>query len=654
MKRLYIDFETYCDLDIKKVGLYKYVNHHSFHPWCLAWAIDDKDIQLWRYDNDRTFGMRLLEALNNINVKVYAHNAEFERAVLYKMGYGVSLNRFVDTQALAASFSYPLGLDKFCKAIGLPISKDTNGTRLLNKLCKPQKKTIKNTSGRWYPDTAPKDFGLLYRYCVNDVNIMRKAVKLLPKQKLSATEQYVWGHTVVQNERGIQIDIQSVKNIVKALHLFKQEGEKQLQSATGGSVQTGKQVQKMKAFLWHKGIQIPDLSKAIVEEYLQRRIPKVCRTVLELRKQLAHSSVAKFEKMISMSGNDERVRGNLVYYGGHTGRFAGRGLQVHNLPRAQFENPGKVLKYINTKLYKDIVKEYPNINETASKLIRPMITAKKDHQLIVADYSSIENVILHWAAGDKKTTKDFENGLCQYKVYSAKRLAIPYDQVTKKQRAQSKPDVLGLGYGGGANALMSVAAGYGVKLNRNAAQHRVNFYRNTYKEVIRFWRQVFLKAKLAVYTGEPQFLITPAGFLEFKYFSGYLFITLPSGRCLSYPQIEVDAVWEIKVEGRTIPMTAVLSYMGVKNGAWLRIGTHPGKLVENIIQAMARDILVYGLMCAEQGGYRIIMSVHDEGIAESKNGTIEEFCKHMCLKQTWARTLPLKAEGYTSKRYRKE
>lgn len=653
MKKVWIDFETYCDLDIKKVGLYKYVDHHSFHPWCLAYAFDDEEqIQLWRYPENMP--ERLVLALTNPTTKVYAHNAEFESEVLAKIGYHIHLQRFVDTAALAASFGYPLGLDKFCKAIGLPIAKDTNGTRLLNKLCKPQKKTIKNTSGRWYPDTAPKDFELLYRYCVNDVHVMREAVKQLPKQELSATEQYVWGHTVVQNERGIQIDIKSVGNIVTALHLFKQDGEKRLQIATGGSVQTAKQVQKMKDFLHSEGIQIPNLSKATVEEYLQRRIPKAGREVLELRKQLAHSSVAKFEKMISMCGSDGRIRGNLVYYGGHTGRFAGRGLQVHNLPRAKFTDPEKVLKYINTKLYKDIVKEYPNINETASKLIRPMITAKKDHQLIVADYSSIENVILHWAAGDKKTTEDFENGLCQYKVYSAKRLSIPYDQVTKEQRAQSKPDVLGLGYGGGANALMSVAAGYGVKLNRNAAQHRVNFYRNTYKEVIRFWKQVFSKARLAIVTLEPQFLITPNITLEFRCFSNYLFIKLPSDRWLSYPKIEIDAVWEINVDGKKVPMTAALSYMGVKNGAWLRIGTHPGKLVENIIQAMARNILVYGLMCAEQAGYRIIMSVHDEGIAESKNGTIEEFCEYMCMKQTWAKTLPLRAEGYTSKRYRKE
>lgn len=652
MKRLYIDFETYCDLNIKKVGLYKYVDHYSFHPWCLAWAIDDEDIQLWKYNH--IFDLRLSEALNSTDVKVYAHNAEFERAVLYKIGFGVSLNRFVDTQALAASFGYPLGLDKFCKAIGLPVAKDTNGTRLLNRLCKPQKKTIKNTSGRWYPDTAPKDFKLLYDYCRNDVHIMREAVKRLPKQELSAPEQYVWGHTVVQNERGIQIDIQSVKNIVTALHLFKQDGEKQLRIATRSNVQTAKQVQKIKDFLHSKGVQIPNLTKATVEEYLQRKIPKACREVLELRKQLAHSSVAKFEKMISMSGNDKRIRGNLVYYGGHTGRFAGRGFQVHNLPRAKFNDPEEVLKYINTKLYKDVVKEYPNINETASKLIRPMIIAKKDHQLIVADYSSIENVILHWAAGDKKTTEDFENGLCQYKVYSAKRLGIPYDQVTKEQRNQSKPDVLGLGYGGAENALISVAAGYGVKLNRNAARHRVNFYRNTYKEVIRFWRQVFLKARMAVGFAEPQFLITPNITLEFRYCSGYLLIKLPSGRWLSYPKIKVDAVWEIKVDGRTVPMTSAFSYMGVKNGAWLRIGTHPGKLVENIVQAIARDVLVYGLMCAEQNGYQIIMSVHDEGIAESESGTVEEFCEYMCLKQEWAKTLPLRAEGYISKRYRKE
>lgn len=654
MKRLWIDFETYCDLDIKKVGLYKYVNHPSFHPWCASYAINDEEVDLWV--RGEVMPLALFNALAVKAVKIYAHNAEFEYEVLKTLGYELSLRRFVDTQALAGLFGYPLSLDKFCKAIGLPYSKDASGTRLINKLCKPQKKTIKNPSGRWFPDTAPEDFFRLYKYCMTDTDIMRKAVKRLPMQELPLLEQYIWGHTVMQNQRGIKIDIKTVNNIVAVLNEFKKRGEQQLSIATGGSVKTAKQLEKMKTFLSENRVNIPNLTKDTVDRYLKKDIPEVCKIVLELRKQLAHSSVAKFKKMQSMCcDNDKRIRGNLAYYAAHTGRFAGRGLQVHNLPRAQVKDPEKTIKIFNTRNYELISKTYPDINATASMLIRPMITAEIEKLLIVADYSSIENVILHWCAGDEKTLQDFRNGLCQYKVYSASRLDIPYDKVTKEQRQQSKPDVLGLGFGGGFRALIKVAAGYGVILSPQEAQERVKFYRNKYKLIPRFWRNVYRKAKEAVETKDPQVLITPNTKIQFRCAGGYLFIILPSGRRLSYPQVKLNAVWEIKVNGKQVPMTSDISYMGVKNKMWLRLGTHPGLMAENIIQALARDILVYGLLCAEQAEYKILMSVHDEGIAEGNiDCDVEEFCEYMCMKQKWAKTIPLKADGYVAKRYRKD
>ena len=652
MTKLWIDFETYSDLDIKKVGLYKYIQHPSFYPWCLAYAIDDEEVELW--SNYEEMSLTLVKALTNPTAKIYAHNAEFEWQVLKKIGYDISLRRFVDTQALAGTFGYPLSLDKFCKAVGLSESKHSSGTRLINKLCTPQKKTIKNPSGRWFPDTAPKDFYSLYAYCMQDVEIMRQTVRRLPMDELSSLEQYVWMHTILQNSRGVQIDIQTVNNIRLMLREFKAQGEKKLQIATGGDVKTAKQLDKMKSFLNKNGLKIPNLTKETVEMHLKISMPRVCREVLLLRQQLAHSSVAKFDKMQQMCGKDGRVRGNLAYYAAHTGRFAGRGIQVHNLPRAKVDNPEEVIADFNTYAFKVLIQKYPDLNATASALIRPMITAEEGKNLTVADYSSIENVVLHWAAGDEKTLQDFKNGLCQYKVYSAARLAIKYDEVTKEQRQQSKPDVLGLGYGGGYRALISVAAGYGIILGVGEAQERVKFYRNRYKKIPQFWRNVFNKAKEAIETKDPQVLITPNIKLEFRCAGGYLFILLPSGRRLSYPKVRLNAVWSIKVRGHEVPMTADISYMGVKNNTWMRIGTHPGMLVENIIQAMARDILVYGLLCAEQAGYKILMSVHDEGIAEGTAGNVDEFCEYLCMRQSWAKTIPLKADGYIAKRYRKD
>jgi len=650
--KLWMDFETYSDLDIQKVGMHKYVAHPSFLAWCSAYAVNDDEVSLWVHPDQ--FPDKLLASLCDSGTKIYAHGAEFERCVLGRLGHDIPYKRFVDTASLAATFGYPRGLDAFCKAMGMPVSKDVNGKKLINKLCKPQKKTIKNVSGRWFPNTAPEYFDALYKYCVQDVVVMRDAVKRLPIDELSKLEQYVWGHTAIQNKRGIKIDIASVRNIRNKLITFKERKEWEFSEATCGSVETPRQIENLKNFLYKMGLDIPNLRKETVDKYLDTPIPAVCREVLELRKQLAHSSVAKFRKMDQMCEYDGRIRGNLVYYGSHTGRFAGRGIQVHNLPRASVADPQAVIDDFNKLPYADLIEIYPNLNETASALVRPMITASIGRRLVVADYTSVENVVLHWAAGDAETTMDFRNGVDQYKTYSASRLGIPYDKVTKEQRAQSKPDVLGLGYGGGWRALISVAAGYGQVLPKGEAQSRVQFYRRKYHLIPKLWRNVFNCAKTAIATKSPQVLSTPTTRLEFRCAGGYLFILLPSGRRLSYPQVKLNAVWWIKVKGKPVKMDSEISYMGVRNGAWLRIGTHPGMMVENIIQALARDLLTYGMMCAEHSGYKIVASVHDEAIAESACEDPNEFCELLCLRQPWAESIPLRADGYIADRYRKD
>jgi len=652
--KLWLDFETYCDLDIKKVGLYKYVNHKSFMVWCAAYAFNNQTIDIVLQQD---IPVMLREIYLDKDTLIYAHNAEFEYQVLKRLGYNIDLKRFVDTMALAGTYGYPLNLDKFVKAIGLPIAKDTKGTRLINKLCKPQKRTIKNPTGRWYPDTAPEDFQALYNYCKQDVSIMRDAVALLPKNHLSPLEQYVWGHTVIQNERGVKVDRKSIQNIVMALKTFKAQGELQLYQISGGQINTAKQVAKIKDFLWARSVKIPNLRKDTIEGWLDRaKMPHDCREVLKIRQQLAHSSVAKFDKMLHMAENDDRIRGNLAYHAAHTGRWAGRGIQIHNLPRAGHINPEQVLEIFNND-YRVIRYYYPDINEAASKLVRPVIIADKGKKLCVGDYTSIENVILHWCAGDKKTTQDFRNGLDQYKVYTAQRLSIEYDEVSKKQRDNSKPDVLGLGYGAGAKALIGVAAGYGVALSHSAAQARVNYYRKHYKKIPQFWRDVFRRAREAIITKEFRILITPTIRLEFKYNRGNLHILLPSGRELFYREVKIDEVWYIMVEGKKVPMTSEISYMGVRQNQWVRIGTHPGMLVENIIQALARDCLAYGLLCVEQAGYPVLASVHDEVICEVDDVSdynVKQMCEMMRIKRPWAKDLPLNANGYEGYRYKKE
>ncbi|MCP4488972.1 MAG: hypothetical protein GY820_16920 [Gammaproteobacteria bacterium] len=657
--KLWLDFETYSEVDLKLSGLYKYTAHSSFHPWCAAYAFDDGPVHLWKPWWKRITGV-LFDAILDPSVKIYAHNAEFEWRVIEntpQLPDNIPLDKFVDCMALAATFGFPLKLDKFVKAIGLPYGKTAGATRLINKLCIPQKKSAFNPTGKWTPETQPEDFKKLYEYCVNDVEIMRRAVKRLPMEELLPMEQYIWQHVAMQNWRGMPIDIESVMNIIHVLAQNKVKQEHRLQTATGGSVQTGKQTAKLKEWLNENGCSVPNLKKETVDKWLDRETSSLVHDVLLLRKELALSSTAKFDRIAGGWQEDGRVRGNAVYFGAHTGRNAGRGIQIHNLPRAKHDNPQSVINAFQTRRVEMIRDNYGDVTDAAKKLIRPMIKASPGHKLFVVDYSSIENVVLHWAADDKKTTQEFKDGLDQYITYSADRLGIAYENVTKKQRGESKPDVLGLGYGGGVGALMYTAANYGIELDKKEAQRRVNFYRNKYSKVCDLWSDVFVKAYQAVATGDPQFYINDSLQLEFRSAGGYLFILLPSGRRLSYPGVRINAEWTIIVNNKPITMSSKLSYMGVKNNTFLRVGTHPGLLVENIIQAMARDILVYGLLCAEQAGYTIIGSVHDEGIAEvadSSHMDLDTFVVMMCTLQPWAKTIPVRAEGYVAQRYRKD
>ena len=361
-----------------------------------------------------------------------------------------------------------------------------------------------------------------------------------------------------------------------------------------------------------------------------------------------------------MMGLDKRIRGNLKYYGGHTGRFAGVGFQMHNLPRAQHKNPDEVLKDFTDLSLKDIADKYGNIGQAASRLIRPMIKAPKDKLLCVADYVSIENVVLHWLAHDISTTKDFEQGLDQYKVYASRRFNVKYDDVNDSQRTYAKPCVLGLGYGGGSAALQRVASGYGLELSTRAAEKDKQFYRSTYPMIPELWYKTHSAMIKAIKDETIIDLQTGSTTLRFIKRGTYAFIVLPSGRFLCYPAplLVYDRYYD----------NLCFTYMGEDSYTkkWRRLGDpnngdmgiHGGRLVENIVQALARDLLVHGGLIAKSAGYKLLGSVHDEWIAEVDetvtSNSLKQFCQIICERQKWAKDIPLRAEGYLAKRYRKD
>lgn len=656
MHKVFIDFETYGGLDLRLVGSHRYIEHPSFDLLCMAYAVDDEEPELW-LPEDKTLPLRVRKIIDQPDTRIYAHNAGgFETLILQKYPRILGkhkLHKFVDTQALAAAAGLPLGLDKAARAAGVALHKDPKGSRLIVKLSRPRKITKNNKDARWTPATAEKDFYEMYDYCLQDVIVTRALVDALPFDDLTANEQRVWRHTIIQNNRGVPVDLPSVQSIRVVLDKQVKKRTAQLNTITHGRVKTIQQRDKILAFIKDQGLVLPDLTAATVKSTLENKaLDTKVRAVLEIRRQLAKTSTKKFTRILAMVSKDGRVQGNVQYYGAHTGRFAGRGIQIHNLPRAKVTNPDEALEIFRTEDL-DQAMDYSDqmVHSLASKLIRPIICTTPRKELIVSDYSSIENRALHWLAGDIDTLKEFKAGLDQYKTFASARFGVPYKEVTAIQRQYGKVCILGLGYGAGPDTLIDVAAQYGLELNVSEATQARDFYRSKYALVPKLWRGL-MKAAVRCVTNGREAAFGPITFRWTHYFNSLLMF-LPSGRCIFYPGAVIQSAkmpWTDK-DNRVVYQEA-LHY---QEGQILK-NVSPGLLTENLVQAVARDILVEGAMNVEAAGYKVIGTVHDEVIAEGKKGSgdLYEFNRLMCEAPDWAKGLPLKAEGYTARRYKKD
>lgn len=660
-----IDFETQSEVNLKTAGSYRYVEGTYFAPSCMCYSLDQSpEIHTWtRWDNT-PFPVKLMQSS-----QLAAFNVEFEYNVLKSKWFKwhdidmdwLTVDHFIDVQAVARIFGLPFKLDKLAKALNLAHLKDSKGTRLITQLCVIKKGRVPT------PNTHPRQFEDLFAYCRQDVRATRDTLDMLIKKDLSSYERKVFNHMMEQNQYGYPIDIRSVHKIKTVLENYKDICNSKIYTLTNGAIEKGTQTVAIAQYIRDQGFRsVTSIAAPVVAEILEnKQLDKHCRDLLRLRQRMSHSSTAKFGRMIDMVSDDNRIQGNLKYYGGHTGRFAGTGVQLHNLPRAQFDDPEEVLNDFMTKRITDLMKKYGNLGETATKLIRPTVMAPEGKLLCVADYVSVENVLLHWAANDVETTNDFHNGIDQYKKYASRRFNVHYSEVTKRQRTYAKPCVLGLGYGGGGAALQRVAKGYGVNLSEAASENDKVFYRGLYPMIPDLWYKVSGSMVRAVEEETIVQLDTGTVSLQFIKRGTYAFIILPSGRFLCYPAptVQRDAQYGNKC----------MTYMGEDSSKqWRRLGDqerliksipmpdmpiHGGRLVENIIQALARDLLVFGMLEAKRQGFKLIGSVHDEAIAEVDesvtSNTLDFFCEALCQTEDWAHTVPLRADGYLGKRYRK-
>lgn len=664
---IYIDFETRSRIDLKKSGAWRYAEDPSTLILCMAYTTGKtEDVYLWIPGMDDLMGTAELFAdeIKKGNFFI-AHNAGFERVIyenimVKRHGFPpVPGNQWRCSAAKAAAHAIPRGLADACGALALPMQKDSAGHAVMLKLAKPRKHT-KNDKRDWHNN--PEDFEKLYSYCQQDIRSEVGLYERLPD--LLDHEQRVWNLDQEINVRGICVDIETVNAAIQLIKEYNEELTAELNELTDQVVGSADEREKIVQWCALNGLELPNLQAGQVEQTLSEDLPEhvknrdKVRRVLEIRKQLAKTSTAKYEAITLAICADGRLRDLLMYHGASTGRWAGKGVQPQNLPRnTLIKDVDAAVALVRRRNLAEFRFCYEDPMEALAQLLRAMFIASPGKIMVGGDYAQIEARVLAWLAGDMRSLKAFENGEDVYLILA--RLIYNDPTLTKadsEKRQVGKSGELGCGFGMGKKKFREdTLRKTGIDLGEELSERVINTYRKLHAPIVSFW---YAQENAAIEAVKKGTMIT-CGKIKWKVFRGFLYCRLPSGRCLAYchPKVElVDTPWGDKKEG--------LTFMQV-NGTtkkWERDKTYGGALTENIVQAVARDLMADAMLRAEDMGFAVLMTVHDELITECPSNTYdfmkqigpEKILENMMQQApAWAEGLPVKAETWKGNRYAK-
>lgn len=673
--KLTIDFETRSAADLGKCGAAAYAEHPSTEVTCLAVKLHGQEPVIWfspdfRFPNCPAWAA--LPVIDNITLRqmiaeadiIEAHNMYFEfniwKYTMPRYGFTTKLPlaKLLCSAAKAVSCGLPRSLEDACNAIGIAQRKDTEGAALMKKLCVPRKPTLEEQKAdpdwrkQYFWNGTPEDFAREGLYCMQDVRATETLSDALPD--LSRPEQRIWQMDLVINDRGLYLDARSVEalkvctDVERTLLIY--EFQKITKDEDEGKDKPGidspNNVGELLEYLKEHGVETDSLSDRVVSSLLKSNLNPKIRRVLEIRQACAKSSTAKLEPMVHARNKDGRVRGSLLYHGAVTGRWAGKGLQPQNFPRGTLGSDERVEACIAAFNRGDldlIRREYGDVMTAAASCLRGMIVPAPGHDFIGADFSSIEGRVLAWLAGEETALVVYREGRDPYKVNAAQIYGVDYDFVSKDQRQVGKVAELALGYQGSVGAFSRMGATYGVELPKEEIKIIVDQWRWAHPMTKKLWSELDRSAKEAVlHPGEVVFYRG----IAFRYDGQLLQMRIPSGRTLCYRAPEIATV------EKDWGPTQVILYLD-NTGAKKEL--YGGPLTENLTQATARDLLANAIFSVEAHGYQVVLHVHDELVAEVAEGfgSIEELCELMCRLPSWAAGLPLKAEGWRGKRYRK-
>ena len=644
-RTLAIDIETYSDVDLISCGVYKYSSSPHFEILLIAYSVDDEETVCIDVANGEEPPKEFMEMLLDDNVTKTAFNANFERICFsnyYQHSFRPEAWRCTAVQA--AMLALPLSLEGVGAVLGLDKQKMTEGKELIKYFCSPCKAT-KSNGGRTrnLPKDAPQKWRQFKTYCIRDVDVEKQIRQRLAKFPIPEREQEIYCLDQRINDRGIMVDRNLVNHAVACDLLYKETATARAYELTG--LENPNSVSQLKLWLKKKGLEVDSLAKDTVKD-LSMKAEGDVQEVLKLRLATSKTSVKKYEAIDRSVCAENRVHGLLQFYGANrTGRWAGRLVQIHNLPQNHLPDLELARALVSEGRYEEVELFYESTPNVLSELIRTAFVAKPGCRFIISDYSAIEARVLAWLAGEEWRLQVFETHGKIYEASASAMFHVPIEEITKTSplRQKGKISELALGYGGAVGALTSMGA-LKMGLTEEELPGLVSTWRSANPHITAFWWAVDEAAITAVRDKKP----SKVGRVSFEYKSGILFVTLPSGRKLSYvkPRMMQNKFGR---EG--------LTYEGIgESKKWMRLETYGPKLVENIVQAASRDILAEAMLRLEKEGFDIVCHVHDEVVLEVPDGksSVEEVNEIMAVNPVWTEGLPLKAAGFESPFYKKD
>ncbi len=642
---LSIDLESFSDVDLIKCGVYAYADSPAFEILLFAFSFDGGETQIIDLAQGEQFPEDVVDAIFDVSVTKTAYNANFERTCLSKhFGRYLPPESWHCSAVQASMLALPRSLEDVGRVLGLDEQKMKEGKELIRYFCVPCKPTKANGGRtRNLPCHAPEKWELFKTYCKRDVDVEKSIRRKLHKFPIPESEMELYRLDQRINDRGVLVDMGLVRQAIACERLHKEVVTKRAYELTG--LENPNSVAQLKGWLGDKGMEAESLSKKAVADMIAETDGEV-EELLRLRLLMAKTSVKKYEAMERSVCSDGRVHGLLQFYGANrTGRFAGRLVQIQNLPQNHLPDLELARELVKQGRFEDIELLYDSTPNVLSELIRTAFIPKPGCRFVVADFSAIEARVMGWLSGEEWVLDVFRGDGKLYEMTASRMFGIPMSEIGKgsPERAKGKVASLSCQYGGSTNGLISMGA-LDMGLTEDELPPLVAAWRKANPHMVQFWWDVDAAAIKAVTEKQK----TKVGKIIFEYKSGILFITLPSGRKLSYVKPRM-AVNKFGRDG--------LTYEGIsENKKWSRIETYGPKLVENIVQGTARDLLAEAMLRVEKKGYPIVMHCHDEVIAEVPEGigSVDEMCEIMAVQPAWAAGLPLRADGYECSFYQKQ